>query len=153
MESEAESRTATAWATLREAVRGSKQDFTQGSIGRSIFLLAVPMVMEMFMESLFAVVDVFFVSKLGAGAVAAVGITESMMALLYALAIGLSMGAMAMIARRIGEKDPERASITAVQDISMAILLSLPIEAAGLCLEQKLTEHMVDQAQVMNMGF
>ncbi len=152
MESEAESRTATAWATLREAVRGSKQDFTQGSIGRSIFLLAVPMVMEMFMESLFAVVDVFFVSKLGADAVAAVGITESMMALLYALAIGLSMGAMAMIARRIGEKDPERASITAVQAISLAILLSLPIGAAGTVLAPKLLGLMGASAQVIKTG-
>ncbi len=152
METMAEDRTPTVWATLREAVRGSKQDFTQGSIGRSIILLAVPMVMEMFMESLFAVVDVFFVSKLGADAVAAVGITESMMALLYALAIGLSMGAMAMVARRIGEKDPERAAVTAVRAISLAILLSLPIGAAGAFLAPKLLGLMGASAQVIKTG-
>src|SRR6058998_129938 len=138
MESEAESRTATAWATLREAVRGSKQDFTQGSIGRSIFLLAVPMVMEMAMESLFAVVDVFFVSKLGADAVATVGITESMMALVYALAMGLSMGAMAVVARRIGEKNPEGASRAAVQAILLGLSVSLPIGVAGIVLAPNL---------------
>src|SRR5437762_11157422 len=115
METIAEGRAATAWATLREAVRGSKQDFTQGSIGRSIILLAVPMVMEMFMESVFAVVDVFFVSKLGADAVATVAITESMMAIIYALAMVLSMGAAAMVARRSGEKNREGAARAAVQ--------------------------------------
>src|SRR5216117_2835695 len=140
------------WSTLREAIRGSQQDFTEGSIGRAIILLAVPMVMEMAMESLFAVVDVFFVSKLGADAVATVGITESMMALVYALAMGLSMGAMAMIARRIGEKDPERASITAVQAISLAILLSLPIGAAGTVLAPKLLGLMGASAQVIKTG-
>ena len=103
-----------AWAIVREAIRGSKQDFTEGPIGRAIFLLAVPMVAEMLMESLFAVVDIFWVSKLGADAVATVGLTESMLALIYAVAIGLSMGAMATVARRIGEKDPERAASAAV---------------------------------------
>ena len=90
---------------LREAVRGSQRDFTTGSIGLAIFLLAVPMILEMLMESLFAVVDIFFVAKLGAEAVAVVGLTESMMALVYAVAIGLAIGATAVVARRTGEKD------------------------------------------------
>ena len=96
------------WATLREAVRGSQQDYTEVPIGRAVILLAVPMVLEMLMESVFAVVDIFFVGRLGADAVATVGITESLMTIIYAVAIGLSIGATATVARRIGEKDPER---------------------------------------------
>jgi Na+-driven multidrug efflux pump len=83
------------WSILREAVRGSSRDFTQGSIGLAIFLLAVPMILEMLMESIFAIVDIFFVAKLGADAVAIVGLTESILALIYAVAIGLSIGATA----------------------------------------------------------
>src|SRR4029450_3917505 len=95
-------RAARVWAIVREAIRGSRHDFTEGSIPRAIVLLAVPMVMEMAMESLFPVVDVFFVSKLGPDAIAAVGITESMMAIIYAVAIGLSRGRTARGARRRG---------------------------------------------------
>ena len=90
-----------------EAVRGSNRDFTKGSVGVAVFLLAVPMILEMIMESIFAVVDVFFVAKLGANAVAIVGLTESMMFIIYAIAMGIGIGGMAMVARRVGEKDPE----------------------------------------------
>src|SRR5512147_2371984 len=114
-----------AWATLKEAVRGSHQDFTEAPIGRAVVLLAVPMVLEMLMESVFAVADVFFVSRLGASAVATVGLTESLMVIVYALAVGLSIGAAATVARRIGEKDPDRAALTAVQ----AIVLGLGVAA------------------------
>ncbi|HSB64906.1 MAG TPA: MATE family efflux transporter, partial [Thermoanaerobaculia bacterium] len=93
----------------------------EGPIGRAVILLAVPMVLEMALESVFAVVDVFWVSKLGAGAVATVGLTESMLALLYALAIGLSIAATATVARRIGERDRDRAARTAVQAIALGI--------------------------------
>src|SRR4028118_1379107 len=102
------------WSILKEAVRCSERDFTNGSIGLAIFLLAVPMILEMVLESVFAVVDVFFVAKLGADAVAVVGITESMLALIYAAAIGLSVGATATVARRTGEKDTDGASAAAV---------------------------------------
>src|SRR5271165_6545238 len=120
------------WSSLKEAVRGSHRDFTTGSIPRSIFLLAVPMVLELGMESVFAVVDVFVVSRLGPDAVATVGLTESLLILVYAVAMGVSIGAMALIARRVGEKDTERAARTAVQAIVLALLLALPVVVIGV---------------------
>ena len=99
------------WVSLLEAVRGTRQDFTEGSISRAIFLLATPMVLEMVMESLFAVVNVFWVTRLGADAVAAVGLTESLMMLVFSVGIGVSMSTTAMVARRIGEKDPHGAAV------------------------------------------
>ncbi|HEU4391058.1 MAG TPA: MATE family efflux transporter [Blastocatellia bacterium] len=114
-------------SVLREAVKGSNQDFTQGSISRSIFLLAVPMILEMCMESLFGVVDVFFVARLGADAVAVVGITESLLTLVFAVALGLSMATTAIVARRTGEKKPEEAALATAQSIGIAVAVSLPI--------------------------
>src|SRR5258708_40241931 len=93
------------WLSLVEAVRGSHQDYTAGSLNRAILLLAVPMVLEMVLESLFAVVDVFWVGRLGANAVATVGLTESVLSLVFAVGMGLSLSPTAMVARRIGEKD------------------------------------------------
>ena len=110
------------WATLREAVKGSHQDYTEAPVGRAVLLLAVPMVLEMLMESVFAVADIFFVGRLGADAVATVGITESLMTIVYAVAIGLSIGATATVARRIGEKDPDAAARAAVQAIVVGVL-------------------------------
>src|SRR5690242_20882298 len=95
------------WSGVREALRGSRRNYTEGPIGRAILVLAIPMVLEMAMESIFVICDVFFVAKLGADAVATVGLTESMMAIVYTLAMGLSIGVSATVARRIGEKDPE----------------------------------------------
>jgi putative MATE family efflux protein len=113
--------------SLWEAVHGSHQDYTTGSLNRAIFLLAVPMVLEMALESLFAVVDVFWVSRLGADAVATVGLTESMLSLLFAIAMGLSLSTTAMVARRIGEKDPEDAAVAGVQAIVLGLVTSLVI--------------------------
>ena len=90
------------WSSVREALRGTHQDYTIGSLNRSIFLLAIPMVLEMVLESLFAVVDVFWVGRLGANAVATVGITESMLALVMAIGLGVAMSTTAMVSRRIG---------------------------------------------------
>ncbi len=119
------------WPALREAVRGSQQDFTSGPIGRAILLLAVPMVLEMVMESVFAVVDVFFVSRLGAEAVATVGLTESMMTLVYTVAMGLSIGVTAMVARRIGEKDPDGAARTAAQALALGVVIAVVLGVFG----------------------
>src|SRR6516225_10140239 len=113
------------WASVREAVRGSHQDYTAGSLNRAILLLAIPMVLEMVLESLFAVVDVFFVGRIGANAVATVGLTESLLSLVFAVALGLSMSTTAMVARRIGEKDPEDASVAGVQAIIVGLSVSL----------------------------
>src|SRR5438477_12905211 len=93
------------WGAIAEALRGSHRDYTEGSVARAILILAIPMVLEMVMESVFAVCDVFFVSRLGAGAVATVGLTESWLTLVYALAMGLAIAASAMVARRTGERD------------------------------------------------
>jgi len=120
------------WSILREAVAGSERDFTQGSIGLAIFLLAVPMILEMLMESIFALVDIFFVAHLGAESVAVVGLTESMLAIVYAVAIGLSIGATATVARRTGEKDAEGAARTAAHAIYLGVIVSLVMSAIGI---------------------
>lgn len=119
------------WDAIKEAVSGTNQDFTKGSLKRAVFLLSVPMVLEMVMESVFAVVDIFFVSKLGSEAVATVGITESIMTLVYAISIGLAMATTAMIARRIGEHKPKEAASVAFQAIVTGISISLMIAIPG----------------------
>lgn len=120
------------WSDMVGSIRGNDYDFTRGSVGRAILLLSIPMILEMAMESVFAVVDIFFVSRLGPDAVATVGLTESVLTVVYAIAIGLSMSTVALVSRRIGEKDPEGASASAVQAILAALLISLPVSAAGI---------------------
>ncbi|HEX4007271.1 MAG TPA: MATE family efflux transporter [Acidobacteriaceae bacterium] len=115
------------WASVRDALRGSHQDYTSGDLNRSIVLLAIPMVLEMCLESLFAVVDTFWVGRLGANAVATVGLTEVMLALAFAIGLGLSLSTTAMVARRIGEKDPEDAAISAVQAVMLGLAVSLAL--------------------------
>lgn len=118
------------WSDIKEAIAGSERDFTSTKLGKAIFLLSIPMVLEMIMESVFAIVDIFFVSKLGADAVATVGITESVMTIVYAVAIGLSTATTALVARRIGEKHPEKAGVAAFQAIlaglTISVLLAIP---------------------------
>ena len=109
---------ASLWRDIRDAVRSAPRDYTSGNLGRAVLLLAVPMVLEMGMQSVFAVVDLFFVARLGPEAVAILGLTASLLALVFAISNGLAMGAAAMVARRIGEGRPERASAAAVQAIA-----------------------------------
>jgi len=141
------------WPTVFEALRGSRQDYTEGPIGRAVLLLAVPMVLEMVLESVFAVVDVFWVAHLGADAVATVGITESMLALLYAIAIGLSMGATATVARRIGEKDPDGAARAAVTSIALGIAIAVPIGITGFILAPRLLALMGASPHLIATGW
>ncbi len=117
---------------LKEALFGSNYDFTEGDLNRAIVILAIPMILEMIMESLFGVVDVFFVSRLGPDAVATVGLTESLLTLVFGVAIGLSMATTAFVARRIGEKDPAGAAETSVQAILLGLLLSAVVGAIGI---------------------
>ncbi|MDB5141042.1 MAG: family efflux transporter [Mucilaginibacter sp.] len=120
------------FSLFRQAVRGSQQDYTEGSIRKAVFLLAIPMIMEMIMESVFAVVDIFFVGKLGNAAVATVGLTESVLSLVYSLAIGLSMAATALVARRVGEKNFKEAAHAGMQTILFALILSAIVAVVGL---------------------
>src|ERR1051325_5139541 len=144
------------WSAIKESIRGSHRNYTTGPIGRAILLLAIPMVLEMLMESVFAVVDIYWVSHLGGDvakeAVATVGLTESMLTLVYALAIGLSIGAMAMVARRIGEGNPEGAARAAVQAIALALIVSIVIGAIGAPLAPKLLALMGGSPWVIEHG-
>jgi putative MATE family efflux protein len=140
------------WATLREAVLGTEQDFTEGSIGRAIFLLSVPMVLEMAMESLFGVVNVYWVSHLGKEQTAAVGITESLLTVVFTVALGLSMATTAIVARRIGEKDHEGAARAAVQSILIGIFISIPIALVGVLFHEELFRLMNAEAGVSAIG-
>jgi len=140
------------WSAIKEALRGSQRNYTEGPIGRAILILSVPMVLEMLMESVFVVVDVFFVAKLGADAVATVGLTESMLTLIYALALGLSIGVTATVARRIGERDPEGAARAAGQAIIMGLIAALLIGVAGVLLAPHLLALMGASPGVIERG-
>jgi putative MATE family efflux protein len=120
------------WLDLKNALRGTEADYTRISLKKAILLLAVPMILELVMESTFAVVDIFFVGKLGSSAVATVGLTETYLFLLYSIAMGVATAVTAIIARRIGEKKQKEASVTAVQAIFLGILISLPFAYAGI---------------------
>ena len=140
------------WTAIREAIRGSQQDFTEGSLRRAIVLLAIPMVLEMVMESLFAVVDTFWVAHLGANAMATVGLTESVLMLVYCGAMGLSMSATAMVARRIGEKDSKGAAVAAVQAILVGVVASVLVAIGGSAIAPKLLEIMGASPDVVAIG-
>jgi putative MATE family efflux protein len=141
------------WRDIIEAISGTDQDFSSGSLKRAILLLSIPMVLEMFMESIFAVVDIFFVSKLGADAIAVVGITESMMTIIYALSLGLGVGATAMISRKIGEKKPYEASEAAIQAILVAVTVSLAIAIPGRLFAKDLLQLMGASPSAIESGW
>src|ERR1700676_917733 len=140
------------WTSIREALRGSHQDFTRGSLNRAILLLAIPMVLEMVLESLFAVVDVFWVGRLGPDAIATVGLTESMLSLVFAVGLGLSLSTTAMVARRIGEKDPEGAAVAGVQAIAIGIAVSLLVGIPCVFLAPRLLGLMGASPQIIAVG-
>ena len=140
------------WSSVRESLRGSHQDYTSGNLNRAILLLAIPMVLEMVLESLFAVVDVFFVGRLGADAVATVGLTESLLTLVFAVAIGVSMGTTAMVARRIGEKDPEDASLAGVQAVILGLAVSLVVGIPSFIYAPRLLQVMGAAPEIVATG-
>jgi putative MATE family efflux protein len=138
---------------LNDAIRGTEADYTQISLGRAIFLLAIPMILELIMESTFAVVDIYFVGTLGASAVATVGLTETYLFLLYSIGIGLSMAVTAVVARRIGEKEKEKAAIAAVQAIILAVIVSTPFALAGIFFAKDLLTLMGADAWTLAHGY
>jgi len=141
------------WAELRDAIRGTSADYTKVPLGRAVLLLAVPMVLELVLESTFAVVDIYFVSKLGPSAVATVGLTESYLFLLYSIAMGLAMAVTAIVARRIGEHKPDEAAVTAVQAISLALAVSVPFAVTGIVFAQDLLRLMGADAWAIEHGY
>ncbi len=140
------------WSSVREALRGSHQDYTTGNLNRAILLLAIPMVLEMVLESLFAVVDVLWVGRLGANAVATVGLTESLLSLVFAIGIGLSMSTTAMVARRIGEKDPQDAAVAGAQSIFLGLLVSLAIGVPSFVFAPQLLRLMGASPEIVATG-
>jgi putative MATE family efflux protein len=145
--------TPTLWAELRAALRGTNADYTRIPLKRAVFLLAIPMMLELVLESTFAVVDIFFVAKLGASAVATVGLTETYLFLLYAVAMGLAMAVTAVIARRVGEQRGDEAALSAMQAIWLAVLISLPVTLAGIFWAKDLLRLMGGDAWTIEHGY
>ncbi|MBV7267685.1 MATE family efflux transporter [Winogradskyella luteola] len=138
---------------LRIAVSGKEQDFTSGSIRRAVFMLSIPMILEMLMESIFAIVDIFYVSQVSVNAVATIGLTESVITLVYAVAIGLSMAATAIVARRIGEKDRQGASQAAVQVIGLGVFVAAIISVIGILYPQEILQLMGGEEDLIAEGY
>ena len=142
----------TFWGSIREALRGSHQDFTAGNLNRAILLLAIPMVLEMVLESLFAVVDVFWVGRLGADAVATVGLTESLLSLVFAIGFGIGLSTTAMVARRIGEKDPQGAAVAGVQAIVIGLATAVVFGVPSWIYAPRLLQLMGASPQIVATG-
>src|SRR5450631_2781062 len=137
---------------IRTSLNGEQRDYTQGNLSKAIFLLAIPMILELSLESVFAVVDIFFVSKLGQHAIATVGLTESVISLVYSIAIGLSTAATAVVARRIGEKNPEAAAHAAAQSIVIGILASVVVSFLGVFFAENILTLMGGDIRVVREG-
>src|SRR6059036_3030541 len=140
------------WGSVWESLQGSHQDFTVGNLNRAILLLAIPMVLEMALESLFAVVDVFWVGRLGANAVATVGLTESLISLVFAIGLGISLSTTAMVARRIGEKDAAGAAVAGVQAIAIGLAISVLVGVPCVFYAPRLLRLMGASPQVVAVG-
>jgi len=141
-----------AYRIIKLSLNGEEQDYTVGSIRRAVFLLAIPMILELSLESVFAVVDMFFVSKLGQNAIATVGLTESVITLVYSLAIGLSTAATAIVARRVGEKNPEAASHAAAQCLNIALITSVVLGILGMIFASEILSLMGASDEVVRDG-
>ena len=141
------------WADLGAALRGTSADYTRIPLKRAVMLLSIPMMLELVLESTFAVVDIFFVAKLGSSAVATVGLTETFLFLLYSIAMGLSMAVTAIVARRIGEARGEEAALSAVQAIALAVLVSLPVAVVGVVWAKDLLRLMGADAWAIEHGY
>jgi putative MATE family efflux protein len=137
---------------VKQSLNGAEQDYTQGSISTAVFLLAIPMILELSLESVFAVVDMFFVSKLGQNAIATVGLTESVVTIIYSVAIGLSTGATAIVARRIGEKNPEAAAHAGAQSLIIAIVATIILSIVGVVYAGEILGLMGASAEVVAEG-
>ena len=140
------------FSVVREAFVGTNRDFTKGSIPAALIILAIPMILEMSMESLFAIVDTFFVSKLGAESIAVVGLTESVLALIYAVGVGLSIGATATVARRVGEKDLDGAARTATHVVYLGVIVSLVMAAIGVIFAPSILRVLGAEPHVVELG-
>jgi len=140
------------FSVLREAFVGTSRDFTKGSIPAALIILSIPMILEMSMESLFAIVDTFFVSKLGAASIAVVGLTESILVLAYAVGIGLAIGATATVARRVGEQDMEGAARTATHAVYLGIIVSVVMGAVGVIFTPHLFRVLGAEPDVVGLG-
>jgi putative MATE family efflux protein len=146
------SKTSTFVSAIKQSLNGSEQDYTQGSIRRAVFLLAIPMILELSLESVFAVVDMFFVGKLGENAIATVGLTESVITIIYSIAIGLSTAAGAIVARRIGEKNPEAAARAGLQSMIIAFVITICISIVGVIFAPEILSMMGASADVVRDG-
>ena len=135
------------------AVSGKEESFTTGSIRRAIFMLSIPMILEMLMESIFAIVDIFYVSQVSVNAVATIGLTESVITLVYAIAIGLSMAATAVVARRVGEKDLKGASQAAVQVIFLGTAVAIGISVIGILYPKEILGLMGAEPDLIEEGY
>ena len=140
------------WTAVADSLKGKQHDYTTGNLGRAILLLSVPMVLEMAMESLFGLVDVFFVAHLGSNATATVGITESIFTLVFAAALGLGMATTAMVARRVGEKNPEAAAVVAVQSIGIGVGISIIVGILGVLDAPQLLRLMGASTEIVQTG-
>ncbi|MCW3105588.1 MAG: family efflux transporter, partial [Segetibacter sp.] len=137
---------------IKQSIKGGQEDFTKGSIRRAVFMLAIPMILEMCMESVFAVVDIFFVGRLGKDAAATVGLTESFLTIIYSIAIGLSMAATAMVARRVGEKNTEQASKSAMQAILLALIFTVVLSVTGVIFAKDILQLLGAPGTVLAIG-
>jgi hypothetical protein len=140
------------WKTFWEAIHGAPRDYTEGPVGKAVILLGIPMVLEMVMESVFVITDIFFVGKLGPQAIATIGLTESLLTIVYTVAFGLSIGATAMMARRVGEQDLEGAAKTAVQTVALGAVVSVLIGSLGVVFAPDLLRLMGATPELIEYG-